>query len=198
MIVFTPILENESKEKYPVPKYDGIKMNLDEFMNSNFEDPGLKYEWNNGVLEAEEKLKFSEQNIVINLQRKFYKTLAFKNGGLLTEVECYLSKINKLRIPDLCYLTKHQIENCKDPKINQVPSFVIEIISKSNSGTEIESKNNDYFDSGVKVVWNIYPELNQVIIHYSKKEIQKKIEQDICDTRTVIPDFSIIVDEIFK
>jgi tRNA A37 N6-isopentenylltransferase MiaA len=61
MIIFTPILETEKKENLIIPKYDGVKMTREEYRNWNPEEPGIKYEWSNGVLEATEKLKFQEQ-----------------------------------------------------------------------------------------------------------------------------------------
>ena len=42
MIIFTPILESESKEKLPLPKYDGIKMSLEDFLTTKVEDQGFK------------------------------------------------------------------------------------------------------------------------------------------------------------
>ena len=199
MIVFTPIFESDLKEKPSIPKYDGIQMSLDEFLTSEFEDPGFKYEWNNGLREAEEKLKFSEQRIVLILQRTFNKTSAYQKGdGLPVEVECYLPKVQSVRKPDLCYLSSFQIQNCEDKAVNQVPSFIIEIISKTNTAFEVEKKNKEYFDAGVKVVWNIFPEQKMVKVYTSIKSVQICTDNDICNAGDVIPDFQIRVNEIFK
>jgi hypothetical protein len=44
MIVFAPIYESEIKEKTIIPKYDGVKMSLEEFYNWVREkEPGIKY-----------------------------------------------------------------------------------------------------------------------------------------------------------
>jgi Uma2 family endonuclease len=174
-------------------------MSLLEFQNWEPDvEPGNKYEWNDGILEATDKLKFSEQKMIDRLQKKFYNTEAFKNGNsLLAEVECYLPKINKVRIPDLCYLDKYQIDNCMKIDTSQIPKFVIEFISKNNSGIEIAKKNNDYLDSGVKIIWNVYPELEEVMVYYSFNEIYKRKGLDICDTNGLISGFSIPVKEIF-
>lgn len=74
MIIFTPVLESETKEKPKIPKYDGIKMSLEDFLATDFKDPGFKYEWKDGMVEAEDNVKFSEQRIVFNLQESFRKT----------------------------------------------------------------------------------------------------------------------------
>lgn len=200
MIIFTPIFEKDISEKQTIPKFDGIRMTLDEFQNWNPEiEAGIKYEWNNGVVEAEEKMKFNEQKIVYKLQHHFLKTSAHKNGNsLFSEVECFLKQINKVRIPDICFLTKDQIQNCNNPETSQVPYFVIEIISPSNSSFEVEQKIRDYFHSGVKVIWCIFPNHKEIKIYKSIKDIKVCLEDDICDVGDIIPDFQITVNEIFQ
>lgn len=198
MIHFVPVSESPKVTPSPIPRFEGLEMNLETYLNYKFKEPGYKYEWNNGILEASEKLKFSEQKIINNILNHFQKTDSYQKGDrLMIEVECFLTNINKVKIPDICLLRKFQIENCSDESIYQTPDFIIEIISKSNSGNEIAQKNNDYFSSGVKVVWNIYPELKEVIIFNSYNEIRKCIQTNICDTEEVIPDFRIPVNEIF-
>ena len=198
MILFVPISESQVETISPIPRFEGVEMNLETYLNHKFKEPGYKYEWNNGILEASEKLKFSEQKIINNILNQFHKTGSFQQGDrLLIEVECFLSKINKVKIPDICLLRKYQIDHCADKTTYQTPEFIIEIISKSNSGNEIAQKINDYFSSGVKVVWNIYPELREVIIYNSYNEIRKCVQSNICDAGEIIPDFRITVNEIF-
>ncbi len=198
MILFVPKSESQIESFSPIPRFEGVEMNLQTYLNHKFKEPGYKYEWNNGILEASEKLKFSEQKIINNILNQFQKTGSFQIGDrLMIEVECYLSNINKVKIPDICLLRKYQIDHCDDKTIYQTPEFIIEIISKSNSGNEIARKINDYFSSGVKVVWNIYPELKEVIIYNSHNEIRKCVQSNICDAEEVIPDFKITVNEIF-
>ena len=199
MIIFTPILESESKEKLPLPKYDGIKMSLEDFLTTKVEDQGFKYEWNNGVLEAEYAMKFSEQILVDTIIRRFCTTNSFKEGNsLLPEVECYLKSIDSVKKPDICYLTKEQIKNSRQKSVDQVPSFLIEIISPSNSVIEIEKKIHDYFQAGVKIIWIVYPELKLVKIYSSPKSVLICTDKDDCNTGSIIPDFHITVEEIFS
>jgi hypothetical protein len=64
MIVITPITKSEIKKNSLVPKYDWIKMSSEEFQNWVSEvELGVKYERNNGILEADEKMKL--ENIYI-------------------------------------------------------------------------------------------------------------------------------------
>jgi Uma2 family endonuclease len=198
MIIFTPIFEDTPKDKPAIPKYDGLEMRLDEFLNSEIEDPGFKYEWNNGILEAEHSRKFNEQLLVDRILRKFSQTNVYKEGNsLLPEVECFLKPILSVKKPDVCYLTKDQIQNSTSKTVDQIPQFVIEILSPSNSGLEVERKIQDYFLSGVKLIWTIYPELKMVKIHTSPKQTKICTLGDICDTDGIIPEFQITVNELF-
>jgi len=200
MIILTPILDFENKEKPIIPKYDGTRMTIEEFKIWDPEvEEGIKYEWNNGVIEAEDRMKFNELKIINQLNNKFFKTDSFTRGDrLISEIECYLSKINKVRIPDVCFLSKNQIQDCKNPHVSQIPLFVIEIISPSNSSFEVEDKIKDYFLSGVQIVWCIYPKHKEVKVYKSIRDIKICLDGDICDVGEVIPDFQISVNEIFS
>ncbi|MCP5496412.1 MAG: Uma2 family endonuclease [Leptospiraceae bacterium] len=196
MIVFTPILESELKEKPSIPKYDGIKMSLEEFLATEFDDQGYKYEWNDGILEAAKKMKENERKIYRNINRRFVQTNAFREGyELIAEADCNLKKLNKLRRPDISIFSKEQIE--KPETSQEAPQIAIEILSPSNSIVEEEKKINEYFYSGCKIVWHIFSELKIVKIYSSIKLVRVCTDNDVCNFGDVIPDFQISVNDIF-
>lgn len=198
MIIFTPIFEVEQKEKPLVPKYDGFKMSFEDFLNSKLEDQGFKYEWNNGIIEAEERLKTQEIKIYINLHDKFIQNSELiKNYQMISEVESHLTSQKKVRIPDISIFLKKDIQKYKvgEPFI---PIVAIEIISPSNQAEELESKIVEYFKEGVALVWCIYPKLQQVKIYDSPKYTRTCVDEDICDMGSSIPSFKISVREIFN
>jgi hypothetical protein len=67
-------------------------MSFEEFQNWEPEDEvGVKYEWNNGILEAEEKMKLEEIYIFTNIQNVFQKKSKMsKNSYFISEVIIYL------------------------------------------------------------------------------------------------------------
>jgi len=199
MIITLPIpLENAVERKIPVPKYDGLRMSLEDFLNWEVrESDGFKYEWNDGVLEADESMKLKEVKIFQNINRKFSGTDSYRQGAeLVTEVDCRLSKINKVRRPDISAFTREQIQNPEREESN-IPLLVIELISPSNSSLEVEAKMRDYFKAGVKTVWHIYPEDAEVRIYYSPKNIKVCTDEDLCDAGGAFGDFAIKASEIF-
>ena len=74
MIVFIPITKSQIKDNTLVPKYDGIKMSREGFQNWEPEvELGVKYEWNNGKLKAENKMKLEDIYILTNIQNIFQR-----------------------------------------------------------------------------------------------------------------------------
>lgn len=200
MIIFTPIFESEIKEKQQVPKYDGIQMSLEEYLNWEIAiEENIKYEWNNGVIEAVDKLRTEELYIYRNLQKEFYKINNHNShGSFITEVNVFLQKVNKLRRPDIAYFRNEDINKARNKKESILPPFVIEIVSNSNSINEVEEKIKDYFVSGIKIVWIVFPKFKEVKIYNSPKNIKVCSEHDLCDVGTIIPDFKISVVDLFK
>jgi Uma2 family endonuclease len=198
MIIFTPVLEKEITIKQTIPKFDGMRMTYDEFQNWNPEtEEGIKYEWDNGVVEAEERMRIDEIHIYTNLVKTLQSNYKLNIVGyFISEVNIYFKNLNKIRRPDIIFLTEDEVQKTK-LKIDFIPQFVIEVVSHSNSINEIENKIWDYFTSGVKIVWIILPNHKEVKIYKSIKDIKICLDNDVCDAGDVIPDFQIRVDEIF-
>jgi predicted nucleotidyltransferase len=66
-------------------------MSFEEFQNWEPEvEVGVKYKWNNGILEAEEKMKLEEIYIFTNIQKVFQKKSKMsKNSYFISEVIIY-------------------------------------------------------------------------------------------------------------
>ncbi len=199
MIVTVPLpVEHGSIALPPAPRYDGVSMSLEAYRNwEPIEPDGFKYEWNDGVLEAEESMKLPETRIYRNINRQFVATDSYHKGTeLIAEVECFFPAINKVRKPDICALRKDQIENPASPA-SSVPAFVIEIISPSNASQEVERKMREYFQAGVRVVWHIYPALDEVRVYSSPKLITVCTGDDFCTAAPAFEDFAITANAVF-
>jgi Uma2 family endonuclease len=159
-----------------------------------------KYEWNKGKIEKTEHFKQAEFFIIQNLKRLFFKTIASQSGGELMSVVDIMTSSRQLRRPDFAYFTGEQIiEMAKS--INQaggvpLPAFVIEIISPCDNQNKILEKNQEYFSAGVQVIWLIMPNLKQVHIFTSPKNVQICTDDDICSAKPVLDDFEISVNDL--
>ena len=158
---------------------------------------GVKYEYNNGIIEKTETMKIKEQYIAQNLIRRFSETKAYTQKGFLSqEVEIWTSE-TQWRKPDLCFLTKEQIMEGAD-EMESIPRFVIEVISTYDPINIVNDKVLEYFKAGVKVLWHIFPKQQMVYVFKSMSQIAILRADDICSAAPVIPDFEISVNDIFK
>jgi len=179
------VLENETQI---LPK------TLIEFLNWEPND-GFKYEWNDGELIKFEGMNKKQVYIYNVLNKLFSKKGYIETGSLVSEYDVMLTGI-QMRRPDIAYLTdKQMLQGRKGEDV--IPEFVIEIISETDQFYKIEDKITEYFKAGVKVIWNIVPEHKLVYIYTSRKTLKICSDNDICSADPVLPDFSIVVNDIF-
>lgn len=155
-----------------------------------------KYEWNKGKVEKTENMKQLEFFIIKALQRLFNQTTAYLNGdSLITEGDVFTSP-NQLRRPDLAYYTNAQINKAARGE-NQIPAFIIEIVSPNDPQIQNIAKVQEYFLAGVQVVWLVMSAVKQVHVYRSPKDVEICLEKDLCSAAPVLPDFVINVDSLF-
>ncbi len=75
---------------------------------------------------------------------------------------------------------------------------MIEILSESDNINKVEEKVTEYFKAGVKVIWHIFPDLKMVYVYTSRRNVKVCLEDDICSTSPVLPDFEIVVSEMLS
>jgi Uma2 family endonuclease len=155
---------------------------------------GFEYEFNNGIIEKTYTMKNNELYIYDNLLRVFIYTTAFSEGDtFVSEMQTWTS-LTQLRKPDVSYWTRQQ----KIEGALSVPLFAIEVISPNDLINVVNNKVLEYFKSGVKVLWHIFPEQKMVYVFTSPSQIKVCFEDDICSAAPVLPDFEISVNGIFK
>ncbi len=159
--------------------------------------PGVKYEYNNGIIEKTEAMKQSEQYIVFNILNHFDKTPAAKRlDKIMQEMEVWTSDV-QWRKPDLSYITVEQISAAAKGK-ETVPKFVIEVISKNDKITEVKDKVFEYFKAGVQIIWHIFPHSQTVEIYRSPEDIEVCSREKTCSAEPAVEGFVLPAKAIFK
>ena len=128
-------------------------------------EDGFKYEWLNGIIEKTPRTMFQHQLIIVNNLMELFDKLKFQNkvtGRLLTEIDSFFDENH--RRPDIAFYSAEQIKLTKTEE-NQIPAFVVEIISKTDNINRVNRKVDDYFDAGVKVLWHVFPDLKKVHVY---------------------------------
>lgn len=167
---------------------------LEEFMDWESED-GFKYEWNDGELIQFTGINTRQIYIFCLLNRLFILKGYWQKGIFVCKYDVLLSE-NQIRRPDISYLSEEQMYLMKQGE-DEVPTFVIEVISGNDKANKVEAKIIEYFKAGVGVLWLIYPDNQTVQVYTSLKQAQICTDDDICSAKPVLEDFEISVNEIF-
>lgn len=172
-----------------------IRLTLAEFYAryDRVED-GFKYEFNNGIIEKTNAMKFNELYIYSNLLYVFNQTKAFLNRDIFVVELNQKTGTNKIRKPDIAYIKAENIK--KDSDV--MSEFVVEIISDNEEKNHVSRKIREYFNAGVKVFWIISPEFQMVEVYTSPKEVRICTDGDICSATSVIDGFELSVADIFR
>jgi Uma2 family endonuclease len=81
--------------------------------------------------------------------------------------------------------------------LDVAPELVVEIMSPGNSWSEVQAKLAEYFAIGVKLVWVVDPQLEQVHVYRALEQVTLLKKQDTLTGEDVLPGFTLALTEIF-
>jgi putative restriction endonuclease len=124
-------------------------------------------------------------------------------GQVVSEMLFLLSRTKNLqRRPDLAFVSFARWPRGKSvPSTNAwevVPDLAIEVISPTNGANEVIEKIDDYFASGVRRVWVIYPSYARFYDYDSATSVRILTRSDILDGAEVLPGFQLPLSELFE
>jgi Uma2 family endonuclease len=109
---------------------------------------------------------------------------------------------NFQRRPDLAFISFERWPRGKPvPATNAwevVPDLAIEIISPTNGAYEVIEKLEEYFASGVRRVWVIYPPYAKFYDYDSPTSVRILTRSDTLEGGDVLPDFQLPLSELFE
>ncbi|HWC06290.1 MAG TPA: Uma2 family endonuclease [Gemmatimonadota bacterium] len=104
-----------------------------------------------------------------------------------------------VRAPDVAFVSRDRLpppeESIGFGRL--APDLAIEIVSPSNTATEILGKVEDYLEAGTRLVWVVEPHRRSVTVYRSRNEIRLLGEGDELDGYDTLPGFSLQVSKIF-
>jgi Uma2 family endonuclease len=77
------------------------------------------------------------------------------------------------------------------------PNIAIEVLSRSNTPTEMERKRNEYFDAGVALIWMVDHRARTVCVYTDAETFVTLRENEMIDGGSELPEFSVQVKEFF-
>jgi Uma2 family endonuclease len=102
-----------------------------------------------------------------------------------------------VRAPDVAFVARDRLP--ADPRgfARLAPDLAVEIVSPSNTVSEIQGKVFDYLDAGTKLVWVVEPGGRTVTVYRSRDDIRILTASEEIQGGEVLPGFAIEVSEFF-
>ena len=160
------------------------------------ENPPVATEWVEGKLLEKNgmTLKHSRIQSQLSFSWRSYINSTTKGGEVYTDVPCRTNKQG--RSPDVAYLTPELVAQYGNEKVlPQSFPLSAEIISPTDLAEDVIAKATEYLASGGKEVWLIFPENRWIIIVTQNQRIIF-VSGEVVSTQTVLPGFSIAVDDL--
>ena len=105
-----------------------------------------------------------------------------------------------VRSPDASYVRANRlpVEGVGPGFLRIAPDLAVEVLSPSESASELEEKLDDYRACGTPLIWVVDPMRRTVMVVASDAPVRWLREGDTLDGGDVIPGFSCEVAELFK
>ena len=109
------------------------------------------------------------------------------------------SNPDTVRAPDLAFVRRERIPAGGVPREfwPGAPDLAVEVISPSDTYTEVEEKVNDWLQAGTRLVLVLNPRTRSVAAYTSPTEVVRLTASDTLTGGEVLPGFSCLVSDLF-
>jgi Uma2 family endonuclease len=153
-----------------------------------------------GVL-VEKPMGYRESLIALLFGRLLLDFVEPRNLGLVSGADgCVRLFPGLIRFPDVAFASWDRLADRKIPREpipSLVPDLVVEVLSESNTKAEMERKRGEYFSSGVRLIWEIDPELRAVTVYTPDGGVTVLNSSDVLDGADVLVGFTLDLSDFF-
>lgn len=151
---------------------------------------------------VEKPMGFWESQLAYRLGLSLGNYLAQTDLGIATGADGMMQiSPNQVRIPDVSFISWEDLKGSGYPEQaapNMPATLAVEVISDSNTPREMERKLGEYFESGSKLVWYVYPKTKEVKVYASPTEVTVLKETDTLTGGDLLPGLTIALKQLFK
>lgn len=101
------------------------------------------------------------------------------------------------RLPDISYRHKSRGEIVRVGAVKTMPDLAVEVKSPNNTYKQLREKADFYIDNGCQMVWLVYPEKQLVEVYRNDADIDILMADETLSGYDVLPEFELLVSEIF-
>ena len=124
--------------------------------------------------------------------------------GLIFQSECgyqvFQSDPGRVRYADGSFIAAGRLPDDKPPRghCRVAPDVLIEAVSPNDVAGEVDQKVEEWLETGVRLVWVIYPDTKRLQIHRPNGTVTRLKPEDELTGEEVLPGFKCRVGEIFQ
>ncbi|BCW95302.1 MAG: Uma2 family endonuclease [Fimbriimonadales bacterium] len=161
-------------------------------------DDGRKYELVGGRLAAV-PTGARHGEIVSNLIARLH-AVKTPEVALYSESVGFRMRNGNLRSPDASVMARARLPQGVSPNefVDGAPDLAVEVVSPSERAAELLQKVAEYFESGAREVWLLFPERREVYRYTAPLEVQTLHADDTLTGGELLPDFRVQVRELFE
>jgi Uma2 family endonuclease len=105
---------------------------------------------------------------------------------------CFPGDPRKTRKPDVSFIVCDPLTfQAPRGSYTSAPDLIIEVLSPSNTMTDIAERVDDFLAAGMKLAWVIDPVLRTALIHYPDDTIKKVRDGGMLSGESVLPGFTL-------
>ncbi len=155
-----------------------------------------------GIL-VEKAVEYGDSRFTIVLAYKIGVYLEPNSIGCVNAGGSGYIKLKPKRIvaPDLSFIRWEQFPGGRisdDPCPQVVADLIVEVLSKGNTGGEMDRKRREFFESGTKLFWIVDPKKQTVTVYHSDGDGQVLGLNDFVDGEDVLPGFRLSIRKWFE
>ena len=158
------------------------------------------YELIDGVL-VEKTVGLFESYLATELARLLGNFVHEQDLGVVLGADALMRLFpGRLRVLDCAFISwdRWPVGRAQgQPLADFSPDLAIEVISPSNTTKEMQDKLQDYFQSGVRLVWYVYPIPREVRVYSGPDSYTTRTEKDRLDGGDVVPGFALDLRSFF-
>ncbi len=105
-----------------------------------------------------------------------------------------------VRAPDVSFVARERVppEGPPEGYLELAPDLAAEVVSPNDTAAYIQSKVQMWLESGVRLVWVVYPDIRSVVAYESLREVSILTDRDVLSGGSVVPGFESPVAGIFE
>ena len=180
------------------PDLETELLTLEEF--ERLPDDGWRLELVRGQLVREPLAGFEHGEISIRIASFLFEFAREHGLGSVVGPDCGFVLFDEpptVRAPDVAFVREDRLAFDRKRFAPMAPDLAVEVLSPSNTMSEIHEKVLDYLDAGTRLVWVVDPGPRTIAVYRSRDSIRLITAEGEIDGADVLPGFRRRVSELF-